>query len=96
MLRPNGTFYLWDATFSFPPSEATRELQRWVDAARESDSFTPEEFETHIREEFSTYSWILAGMLERVGLHIVEHNIASPTHADFLCRRTPQPSRPST
>lgn len=88
MLRPGGTLYLWDAIFSFDPADAAVELQRWVDAARNTDSFTPEEFETHIREEFSTYAWILAGMLERVGLEIVEHTVASPTHADFLCRRS--------
>lgn len=88
MLRPGGTFYLWDAIFSFDPADAAVELQRWVDAARTGDTFTPEEFETHIREEFSTYDWILTGMLERAGLEIVEHHAATATHAAFLCRRS--------
>ena len=86
MLRPDGTFYLWDAIFGFDPADAVVELQRWVDAARNTDSFTPEEFETHIREEYSTYDWIIAGMLDRAGLQIVEHNTVTPTHAEFLCR----------
>ena len=88
MLRPGGTFYLWDAIFSFDPAEAAVELQRWVDAARNHDSFTPEEFETHIREEYSTYDWIIARMLQRAGLEIVEHYAANPTHAEFVCRRS--------
>lgn len=87
MLRPGGTLYLWDAIFGFDPADAVVELQRWVDAARDSDSFTPEEFEIHIREEYSTYDWIIAGMLERVGLEILEHTTATPTHAEFLSRR---------
>lgn len=93
MLRPDGTFYLWDAIFGFDPADAVVELQRWVDAARNTDSFTPEEFETHIREEYSTYDWIIAGMLDRAGLQIVEHNTVTPTHAEFLCRRPSEPQQ---
>ena len=49
MLKPGGTFYLWDAMFSFDPAAADQELQLWVDAAAGGHTFTPEEFETHIR-----------------------------------------------
>lgn len=39
MLRPGGTFYLWDAIFGFDPADAVAELQRWVAAARDTESF---------------------------------------------------------
>lgn len=89
MLRPGGTFYLWDVIFSFEPAEAAEHLQSWIDTAGrpEGRGFTRADFEAHVREEFSTYTWILEGMLERAGFDIVSHATRSPTHGEFLCRR---------
>ncbi|MEU6540590.1 methyltransferase domain-containing protein [Streptomyces sp. NPDC047000] len=89
LLRPGGTFYLWDVVFGFPPADAAERLQQWIDsvASPENQGFTRTDFETHVREEFSTYSWILEGMLERAGFDIVSHTSLSPTHGEFLCRR---------
>jgi ubiquinone/menaquinone biosynthesis C-methylase UbiE len=88
MLRAGGTFYLWDAMFSFDPADADQELQRWVDAAAGGHGFTPQDFETHIREEFSTYTWILEGLLHRAGLEVVSASFPAPTHGEFVCRKT--------
>ncbi|MET9914706.1 class I SAM-dependent methyltransferase [Streptomyces sp. NPDC006476] len=89
MLRPGGTFYLWDVIFSFEPADAAEHLQRWIDIAGrpEGQGFTRADFEAHVREEFSTYTWILEGMLERAGFDIVSEASRTPTHGEFLCRR---------
>lgn len=95
MLRPGGTFYLRDVVFSFPPSEAASHLQHWIDTAGRpsGDGFTKADFETHVREEFSTYTWILEGLLDRAGLTTISWNAFSPTHAEFLCRRRSRATR---
>ncbi|GAA2689603.1 class I SAM-dependent methyltransferase [Streptomyces aculeolatus] len=89
ILRPGGTFYLWDVIFSFPPADAAEHLQRWIDTAGrpEGRGFTRADFEAHVREEFSTYTWILEGMLERAGFDIVSRECRTPTHGEILCRR---------
>ncbi|MFI6875439.1 class I SAM-dependent methyltransferase [Streptomyces sp. NPDC050400] len=89
MLRPGGTFYLWDVIFSFEPADAAEHLQRWIDTAGrpEGQGFTGADFEAHVREEFSTYAWVLEGMLERAGFDIVSSASRTPTHGEFLCRR---------
>ncbi|MEO3852046.1 methyltransferase domain-containing protein [Streptomyces sp. B8F3] len=89
MLRPGGTFYLWDVVFSFEPSQAHQHLHRWINTAGhpEGQGFTRADFEAHIREEFSTYAWILEGMLQRAGFDIIALESRSPTHGEFLCRR---------
>jgi len=89
MLRPGGTFYLWDVVFSFPPREAATHLQRWIDTAAQPDGegFTADDFATHVREEFSTYDWIMEGLLARAGFTIVERQKPSATHAGYLCRK---------
>ncbi|MCX5530696.1 class I SAM-dependent methyltransferase [Streptomyces sp. NBC_00006] len=88
MLRPGGTLYLWDVVFTFPPSEADRHLQGWIDTAGRPEGlgFTRADFEAHVREEFSTYGWILEGMLERAGFDIVAHIVDSPVHSAYECR----------
>lgn len=89
MLRPGGLFYLWDAMWSFPPQELGGQLPAWIDAAARpaGQGFTREMFETHVREEFSTFAWILEGMIERAGLTVVESNFPQPWHGELLARR---------
>ena len=45
-----------------------------------------DDFETHVREEYSTFTWIIEGMLDRVGFE-VESNYLSPTIAEYICRK---------
>jgi ubiquinone/menaquinone biosynthesis C-methylase UbiE len=89
MLRPGGTFYLWDVVFSFEPATADTHVQRWIDTAGrpEGEGFTRADFEAHVREEFSTYTWIMEGMLDRAGFDIVSRATPRPTHAAFHCLR---------
>jgi cyclopropane fatty-acyl-phospholipid synthase-like methyltransferase len=89
MLRPGGTLHLWDVVFSFEPSEAAEHLQRWIDTASrpEGEGFTRADFESHVRDEFSTYAWVLEGMLERAGFDIISCAFPTTTHGEFHCRR---------
>ncbi|UVS80522.1 Demethylmenaquinone methyltransferase [Actinokineospora sp. UTMC 2448] len=86
-LKPGGLLYIWDVIFTFPPAEYERHLRHFVDAFGRADGFTREDFETHIREEFSTYAWILEGMLDRAGFDIIGSDFPRPTHGELLCRR---------
>ncbi|MGL4617975.1 hypothetical protein [Chroococcidiopsis sp.] len=45
-----------------------------------------DDFETHVREEYSTFAWIIEGMLNRVRLEF-ESNYLSPTMAEYICRK---------
>ena len=89
MLRPGGLFYLWDVVFSFDPADADAELERWIAASGRpaGEGFTRADFESHVRDEFSTYAWILEGLLARAGFDIVTSEFPTPTHAEFVCRR---------
>lgn len=89
MLRPGGVFYLWDAMWSFPADELNDQLPAWVNAmARPAgEGFTREMFETHVREEFSTFTWIIEGMIERAGLQVVESGFPAPWYGEFLAER---------
>lgn len=86
LLRPGGVFYLWDVVFSFDPADADRELQEWIDRMG-GTGFSAADFATHVREEFSTYAWIVEGLLDRAGLRIEQRSFPAPTYAEYVCRR---------
>jgi ubiquinone/menaquinone biosynthesis C-methylase UbiE len=90
VLRPGGVLRLRDLVWSFDPGEAVGWLDAWLAAAPNDPArgWTAEELATHIREEYSTYSWLLEAMLERVGFDIVEREVSpSRTFAAYVCVR---------
>jgi SAM-dependent methyltransferase len=74
MLRPRGVLRLRDLVFSFAPADATSAVEAWLASAPASpdEGWTREELETHLREEHSTFSWLLEPLLERSGFEVTD------------------------
>jgi putative AdoMet-dependent methyltransferase len=89
MLRPGGVFYLRDVIFSFEPRERERAVESWFAAVSREDGsgWSRSDFETHVREENSTFAWIIEGMLERAGLVIEKQERSLAAYATFVARR---------
>ncbi|WP_026732387.1 class I SAM-dependent methyltransferase [Fischerella sp. PCC 9605] len=87
MLKPNGVFYLRDAIFSFPPAEYETAIDETIEqiAKREGEGWTAKDYEGHVREEYSTFSWIIEGMLRQAGFNISDVQYLTPTVAEYLC-----------
>lgn len=87
MLKPGGTLYLRDVIFSFPPADYEAAIDAWIQrrAKPKSEGWTAEEYEMHVREEHSTFSWVIEAMLTQAGFTIVEANYLSPIMAEYLC-----------
>jgi ubiquinone/menaquinone biosynthesis C-methylase UbiE len=91
MLRPGGLFRLWDVVYSFDPDEAPAALERWFSttagAAVETD-WVRDELEEHVRDEHSTFTWLLEPMIERADLRILERRYsADQIVAEYICQR---------
>lgn len=88
VLKPGGHLFLRDLVYSFDPGETERVFAAWfAGAARTPDvGWTREEFEVHIRTEYSTFSWLLEPMLERAGFAIeeVDHSPAQ-VYSAYVC-----------
>lgn len=73
MLGPGGIVRLWDVVYDFEPSDAEARIEAWC--ATGGDAIETEwsraELEEHVRDEHSTFSWILEPMIERCGFEIV-------------------------
>ena len=88
MLRSGGVLRLRDLVFSCEPSEAERTIEAWLAtaAAQPASGWTRAELETHLREEYSTFSWLLEAMLGRVGFAIEQAEYSeSRIFADYVC-----------
>ena len=88
MLRLGGVLRLHDLVFAFDPAEAGRTIEAWLRgaSARPEDGWTRAELETHVREEYSTFSWLLEPMLEHTGFDIREAQYRpSRTYAAYTC-----------
>jgi putative AdoMet-dependent methyltransferase len=89
MLRPGGQALVRDVVFSFPLEQFKQGIEAWIaDVAREDGRGWPRSaFETHVREEHSTFGWIMEGLIERSGLRLVAAEYESDAYAEFLCRK---------
>jgi cyclopropane fatty-acyl-phospholipid synthase-like methyltransferase len=89
LLVPGGTLRLRDLVFSFTAADAEAGIRRWIDATAVDDpaaGWTRAELETHVREEHSTFTWLLEPMLAEAGFEIVASSYAPiGAYAAYTC-----------
>jgi len=78
MIRPGGVVRLWDVVYDFAASEAEDRLEAWCATGGDAveGEWSRAELEEHVRDEHSTFSWILEPMIQRTGFEIsqAEHS----------------------
>jgi ubiquinone/menaquinone biosynthesis C-methylase UbiE len=86
-LRPGGILRLHDIVYSVGPAEMPAAVEAWLAnaAGRPEEGWTRAELETHLREEHSTFSWLLEPMLERVGFEIRDLSYRMSVYAKYVC-----------
>jgi ubiquinone/menaquinone biosynthesis C-methylase UbiE len=90
MLKPGGRLYIEDVVFGFGSDQHAEQIERWISsvAAEAGGSGFPRAvFEMHVRQEYSTYAWILEGLIDRAGLRIDRREIERIVYARYLCTR---------
>lgn len=90
-LRPGGVLRLSDVVYSFEPHEAEQRIEAWITelmAADAESGWTRAEIAEHVRDEHSTFSWLLEPMIERAGFDLVDVDYdESGMLAKYLCRK---------
>ncbi len=71
-MRPEAVLRLWDVVYGFQPDEAEERIESWcaTGAAGIETDWTRAELEEHVRDEHSTFTWLLEPMIERSGFRI--------------------------
>lgn len=88
LLAPGGSLVLRDLVYDFAPGD-TRTVEDWLASAAPDPAggWTREELEQHVRDEHSTFSWLLEPLLERAGFEILERDVRRGIYATYVCRR---------
>lgn len=87
-LHSGAIFYLRDLVFSFDPQEAARIIDAWLARApvQPEAGYTAADLATHVREEYSTYGWLLEPLLTRAGFEIRDADYSdSQVFAAYTC-----------
>jgi len=70
----------------FEDSHPLENVARWIDelAALGGESLR-EDFEAHMKEEYSTLDWIMDGLLERAGFRIKDRSFKKGVLGTYVC-----------
>jgi ubiquinone/menaquinone biosynthesis C-methylase UbiE len=87
ILKPGGVLYLRDLVYSFNPDEAEAAIESWLRGASTDarSGWTRSELETHLREEYSTFNWLLEPMIERAGFTIRDGQHHDSIYSAYTC-----------
>ncbi|HEU0103609.1 MAG TPA: methyltransferase domain-containing protein [Mycobacteriales bacterium] len=89
-LRPGGLLRLWDVVYAFEPGDAEARLEAWCATGGPADAggWSRADYEEHVRDEHSTYTWILEALAERAGFVIEQAEYSSDgIFAKYVLRR---------
>lgn len=94
MVKSGGLLYLHDIVFQFEPQEYERRINAWISRFGEvaGEEFR-REVETHIRDEYSTFGWILEGMLKKAGFSVEKCRSSDGFLTEYACRNVKDPDR---
>ena len=88
MLRPGGRFYLFDVVFPSEVKDYETRFDEWIGSMSKvvGAEFTSE-VEAHIRDEYSTYDWVMEGYLTRAGFRIDDASYTGGYNATYVCTK---------
>ncbi len=97
ILKMGGLLYIHDVVFQFDPRAYLGKINSWISGF---EKVAGEEFktevETHIRDEYSTFGWILKGMLEKAGFAVEKCRSADDFVSEYACRKVNELNRGET
>jgi putative AdoMet-dependent methyltransferase len=86
MLKSGGRLYLSDVVFDH--RNLRENIERFIGALEKAGGpEMREDIESHIRNEHSTYGWIMEGLLERAGFRITDKTMHEGVIGRYLCRK---------
>ena len=90
-MRPGAVLRLWDVVYGFEPAEAEGRIESWCAsfaAEGEDTDWIRADLEEHVRDEHSTFTWLLEPMMERSGFRIEDAEYTDDgMFAKYVARR---------
>ncbi len=88
VMKRGAWLWLRDLLYAFEPSEVAIVMDGWFAAAADDplEGYTREDLATHVRTEFSTFTWLLEPMLAHAGFRAMDAEVdRRRTYARYAC-----------
>ena len=86
LLAPGGRFFMVDVILT--PDQPIEKISTFIEKQTQlGGDFLKEDAEEHFRDEYSTYDWVIEGLLERADFQIETKNAYDGIIATYLCRK---------
>jgi 2-polyprenyl-3-methyl-5-hydroxy-6-metoxy-1,4-benzoquinol methylase len=89
-LKPGANFYLRDIVFVSMPDGSERDVEEWAEFNINNHEFERDSVVTHMRDEYSTFGWVIERMLTETGFILVAADYHAPLHGTYLLQK-PKP-----
>lgn len=86
-LKPGANFYLRDIVFVSMPDGSERSVEQWADFNIKNHDFSRDSIVTHMRDEYSTFGWVMERMLTEVGFALISADYHAPLHGTYLLQK---------
>src|SRR6201997_285754 len=86
-LKPGACFFLRDIVFVSMPDGSERDVIGWADYNIKNHDFERDSVVTHMRDEYSTFGWVMERMLTEVGFTLVSADYHAPLHGTYLLQK---------
>jgi len=88
MLKPGGRFLLFDIVFPSGEANLQQKIDEWIGAVEAmADARLAQEAIIHARDEFSTYDWIMEGIIRRSGFRIDAAEYGKGFQTSYMCTK---------
>jgi 2-polyprenyl-3-methyl-5-hydroxy-6-metoxy-1,4-benzoquinol methylase len=86
-LKPGANFFLRDIVFVRTPDGTERDVEEWADFSITNHDFNRDSVVTHMRDEYSTFGWVVERMLTDAGFELTSADYHAPLHGTYLLRK---------
>jgi 2-polyprenyl-3-methyl-5-hydroxy-6-metoxy-1,4-benzoquinol methylase len=86
-LKPGANFYLRDIVFVSMPDGSERSVEQWADFNIKNHDFARDSVIAHMRDEYSTFGWVMERMLAEVGFELISADYHAPLHGTYLLQK---------
>jgi 2-polyprenyl-3-methyl-5-hydroxy-6-metoxy-1,4-benzoquinol methylase len=86
-LKPGANFYLRDIVFVRTPDGTERDVEAWAEFSISNRDFDRDSVVTHMRDEYSTFGWVIERMLVDAGFELISADYHAPLHGTYLLRK---------
>ncbi len=88
MVKMGGILYIFDVVFQLDIKEFPEKINRWIsEFEKNAGTEFKTEVETHIRDEYSTFAWVLDGMIRNAGFKIEQFRSKDGFAAEYHCTK---------